>query len=143
MTQRRSAQTLGLSPASATREYAARRERLAGALRGEFTAWLEPLVSAAGLHLAARAVPGARVDVDEVVRRALASGVAVYPLSHFCGEAPAQAGLVLGYGAIATARIDEGLRRLLEAFRLTAGVSARRARTGWRRLGSGPRPASR
>jgi len=121
-----------------TREYAARRERIAAALGRAFTTWLEPIPSAAGLHLTARAVAGARVDVDEVVRRALASGVAVYPLSHFCGEAPAQAGLVIGYGAITTAGIDEGLKRLLEAFHLTAGVRSRRTRTGSKTLSPAP-----
>lgn len=47
-----------------------------------------------------------------VVRRALAASVAVQPLSMFRVDQPARSGLVLGYGAIDTTRIEEGLSRL-------------------------------
>jgi GntR family transcriptional regulator / MocR family aminotransferase len=48
----------------------------------------------------------------DVVQRALARGVRVGRLSGYFLGRPTQTGLVLGYGAIAEGRIDEGLRRL-------------------------------
>ncbi len=99
------------------REYAVRRARIVDALQHNFARWLELVPSAAGLHLTARVAPGADVDVDTVVARARAAGVAVHSLSRFCGEHPAQSGLVIGYGAIQTAKIAEGLRRLAASVR--------------------------
>lgn len=101
----------------AGREYATRRERITEWLQGECSAVLQLVPSAAGLHLAARVTPGASLDVDKAVRRAEATGVALHALSRFCAEAPAQAGLVIGYGAIPTAKIEEGLRRLRASLR--------------------------
>jgi len=52
-----------------------------------------------------------------IVRHAEAADVAVHTLAFLGGRAYAlRAGLVLGYGAIATARIAEGLRRLRRCF---------------------------
>lgn len=56
------------------------------------------------------------MNLDKVVRRAGASGIAVDELRRFCSEAPARPGLVIGYGAIPTSKIDEGLRRLVASF---------------------------
>jgi len=52
----------------------------------------------------------------DVAERALAVGVAVQPLSMFQVTQPPRAGLALGYGAIETDDIDEGLHRLNQAF---------------------------
>jgi DNA-binding transcriptional MocR family regulator len=51
------------------------------------------------------------------VQRASAARVEVQQLSAFAFSGPAQAGLVLGYGAISTDHIEEGLRRLRSCFR--------------------------
>ncbi|SRR5437667_5989539 len=51
-----------------------------------------------------------------VARRASDVGVQVQELSHFAVEGARRAGLLLGYGAIATAHIPEGLRRLRSCF---------------------------
>lgn len=96
----------------AAREYAARRQRIVDVLHRDFASWLDLVPSAAGLHLAARVTLGASVDVGRVVHRAEAGGVAVHALSEFCGESRAQPGLVIGYGAIATTKIDEGLKQI-------------------------------
>jgi GntR family transcriptional regulator/MocR family aminotransferase len=101
----------------AMREYATRRERILDALSRRFARWLELVPAAAGLHVTARAVDPA-VDIDRVVARALTSRVAVYPLSRYCGERPLQRGLVIGYGAVETGKVDEGLRRLAASFRM-------------------------
>nr|BFE77500.1 hypothetical protein GCM10020093_001010 [Planobispora longispora] len=80
------------------------RERLAGRFR--------PVPSAAGLHLCARLAPDAGIDLGRALDRAREAGVGVESLARYCGEAPAQEGLVIGYGAIRTSLVDEGLRRL-------------------------------
>lgn len=51
-----------------------------------------------------------------MTERALASGVAVQPLSGFRIPQPPRAGLALGYGAIEADDIGEGLLRLGQAF---------------------------
>jgi GntR family transcriptional regulator/MocR family aminotransferase len=100
----------------AAREYAIRHERIVETLRRDFRRWLEVIPSSAGLHVAARVVRRKSADTDRVVARALDAGVRVYPLSRFSSERPALPGIVLGYGVIPTARIDEGLRRLRDCF---------------------------
>ena len=97
-----------------SREYAARHARIAEALAGPLGRWLRPVPSAAGLHLSAFAAPG--VDVARVAERAAACGVAVRTLSFFGDGKASPDGLVIGYGAIPTARVPEGLRRLRECF---------------------------
>ncbi|MFI9840272.1 PLP-dependent aminotransferase family protein [Nonomuraea sp. NPDC051941] len=86
----------------ATREYAARHAMIAETLAGDERLRLVP--STAGLHLCARLAP----DIE--VRPA--PDLAVEPLEAYCGESPAQPGVVLGYGGITRDDIPEGLRRL-------------------------------
>jgi GntR family transcriptional regulator/MocR family aminotransferase len=50
------------------------------------------------------------------VRRASEAGVVVQELSRFGVDSPGPPGLLLGYGVIAAARIEEGLRRLRSCF---------------------------
>jgi len=54
--------------------------------------------------------------IGAVARRASDVGVQVQELSHFAVEGARRAGLLLGYGAIATAHIPEGLRCLRSCF---------------------------
>jgi GntR family transcriptional regulator/MocR family aminotransferase len=98
-----------------SREYQARHARIVAALASDFRPWLRPVPSAAGLHVAAFAAPG--VDVAAVVERAAARGVGIRTLSYFADRKGAPDGLVVGYGAIPTERVTEGLRRLAECFR--------------------------
>jgi len=98
------------------RDYAARHERIAAALSGELAPFLEGIPSAAGLHVAARLVPGG-ADLGDVLRRAAESGLALDSLEGFGVEGPAPPGLAIGFGSIAASRIPEGLRRLRECFR--------------------------
>jgi GntR family transcriptional regulator/MocR family aminotransferase len=100
----------------ATRTYAARRDHVATALRTDLAPWLTPVPASAGLHVCARLRPGVPVDLDEVRVTALRSGVAVESLAAYCAEDRPQPGLVLGYGAIPTERVAEGLRLLHRAF---------------------------
>ncbi|MGJ6968425.1 PLP-dependent aminotransferase family protein [Streptosporangium sp. G11] len=108
---------LGRHVRKATREYAARHERILTILRRDFRDWLEPVPSAAGLHLCAYLTPDAGVDTAQVTAYAREAGIAVQDLASYYGEAPARPGLVLGYGAIPPERIEAGLRLLAKGFR--------------------------
>jgi GntR family transcriptional regulator/MocR family aminotransferase len=93
------------------RIYAERHQLLTAVLEDELAEHLAPIPSVAGLHLAALLRGHGRQDVA-VAQRASTAGVAVRPLSGFAVTQPPQAGLVFGYGAVPTERIEEGLRRL-------------------------------
>jgi GntR family transcriptional regulator/MocR family aminotransferase len=94
------------------RVYTERHGRILDTLTRDFAGRLTALPSAGGLHLTAVIENGEATDDTAVVRRASARDVAVLPLSPHYIDAAARPGLLLGYGAIATADIDEGLRRL-------------------------------
>ncbi|MFB9475053.1 PLP-dependent aminotransferase family protein [Nonomuraea salmonea] len=96
----------------ATREYAARHAMIAEALGADER--LLPVPSTAGLHLCARLAPGVTIEHGD--------GLAVESLEAYCGERPAQRGLVLGYGAIRTDAVAAGLRLLRS--RMSAGPAA-------------------
>ncbi|MEV4567140.1 PLP-dependent aminotransferase family protein [Nonomuraea sp. NPDC049419] len=96
----------------ATRAYAARHAMIAEALDADDR--LLPVPSTAGLHLCARLAPGVTVEDGD--------GLAVESLEAYCGERPAQRGLVLGYGAIRTDAVAAGLRLLRS--RMSAGPAA-------------------
>jgi GntR family transcriptional regulator/MocR family aminotransferase len=96
--------------------YRERHATMVKILDRDFRNCLESIPSAAGMHITARSA-GASVDeIKGIVRRAFGDGVAVHRLSQFVMDAKAEAGLVLGYGAIATEDIAEGLRRLRRCF---------------------------
>jgi GntR family transcriptional regulator / MocR family aminotransferase len=95
--------------------YEARHGLITEILRRRFAGRLEVIPSAAGLHICATA-PDLSVDqIEAVIKRAAALGVAIHPLSLFALDEPPSAGLVLAYGAIPTDRIEEGLDRLHRA----------------------------
>jgi GntR family transcriptional regulator/MocR family aminotransferase len=96
--------------------YRARHETLVAVLQRDFARQLEVVPSAAGLHVAAIARSASADQIRGVVHRASDAGVEVQELSRFGVHAPARPGLVLGYGAIPTARLEEGLRRLRNCF---------------------------
>ncbi len=99
----------------ANRVYAARHRRILTILRRDFTAWLDPLPSAAGLHLCARLTTA--VEPHQVLTHAAELGVGVESVTGYhANDVPHHPGLVLGYGAIPLDRIDEGLSRLATAF---------------------------
>ena len=88
------------------------RHRLIGDLLRDRFPQLDVIPSAAGLHIGAVA-PDVSVDrIGLVIRRARSVGVALHPLALFALDRPPSAGLVLGYGAIPTARIEPGMELL-------------------------------
>ncbi|WP_410564883.1 PLP-dependent aminotransferase family protein [Amycolatopsis sp. cmx-4-61] len=97
----------------ATKVYADRHERITTTLERVFAGRLTAVPSAAGLHLCALADDG--TDLEPIVARAAAAGVAIQTLSDLCGGFPRQ-GVVLGYGSIPVDSIDAGLAVLDEAW---------------------------
>jgi GntR family transcriptional regulator/MocR family aminotransferase len=95
--------------------YQARHRRIVDVLTDRFAGHLQVVPAAAGLHLAATAAVSAE-ELAAVLRRASAAGVALLPLSMYGVDRPTRPGLVLGYGAIPTERLDEGLGRLRRCF---------------------------
>ena len=101
----------------AGREYAVRHSRICEAIHRDFGEWLRLIPSAAGLHVAAEIASGVGIDLKQVVKRAEAWGVLVRTVSYFSDAPHKPDGLVIGYGAIATTRLEEGLKRLCRSFR--------------------------
>jgi GntR family transcriptional regulator/MocR family aminotransferase len=96
--------------------YAARHRLIAQVIARDFAEHLELVPSTTGLHLTALAKSASADEIAEVSARAGEVGVQVHRLSSFAVGQSVRAGLVLGYGAVATDRIEEGLRRLLTCF---------------------------
>jgi GntR family transcriptional regulator/MocR family aminotransferase len=97
------------------RTYAARREVLLTGLRNECDTWLEPIPSAAGLHITAVA----KMPLDEtmLVAEARRVGVQVHALGTHYARRPLERGLLFGYGAIEENAVTEGLTRLRRVLR--------------------------
>lgn len=96
-----------------SRTYSERHEMLTAEIKRNFGDYLDLVPSSTGLHIAAYARRASVDDIDAIASRAFDLGVAIqsFPL-----EGESQAGIMLGYGAIETARIAEGLRRLRRCF---------------------------
>ena len=96
--------------------YRARHERVVATLTTQFADDLEVVGSSVGMHVCAIARAATVDQMAAVVGRASAAGVECHPLSMFAAGVAPRSGLVLGYGAIATEDIDEGMRRLRSCF---------------------------
>ncbi len=99
-----------------SRVYRVRREMVIDILKRDFADHLEVIPSVAGLHITATARSASVNKVSTIARRASDCGVQVQELSRFAVDAPRRAGLILGYGAIPTGHVEEGLRRLRTCF---------------------------
>ena len=66
---------------------------------------------------ATRLPDGVSIDLEHVARRAEAWGILVRTVSSFSAESRVRDGLVIGYGAIPTEKIPEGLNRLAKTLR--------------------------
>ena len=97
------------------RLYERRRERLLGGLRRDFDRWLEPVNSAAGLHLTAWLRGDG--DADQLVTRARARDVGLQSLSSYYLGPRGRPGLIFGYGATTESEVSAGLERLRALWR--------------------------
>ncbi len=90
--------------------YGPRRQTLLEILAREFSQWLAPIPSAAGLHISATLK---RAWSDKAIEAAaLQDGIGVRALSAFSSRRSSQNGLVFGYGGISSPEIKEGLAGL-------------------------------
>lgn len=85
-------------------------------LERDFAEHLELVPSNTGLHVAALARSASVERIDSIARRAAGLGVAIQQLSNFAVHTQQRSGITLGYGAVETSKIDEGLRRLRKCF---------------------------
>jgi GntR family transcriptional regulator/MocR family aminotransferase len=97
------------------RVYAVRHAQILESLERRCGRRLRAIPSAAGLHLAA-VTEGTSVNIRRAVDRARSRGVRVGVLSDYSLGAPCDTGVVIGYGAIPSSRIDDGLRQLAASF---------------------------
>lgn len=95
--------------------YRERHQIIADAISRDFAEHIDLIPSTSGLHLTALARTMSADQIAEVARRAAERGVAVQILSTFAVGSP-QAGFMLGYGAIPTSQIKEGLHLLRACF---------------------------
>ncbi len=100
----------------ATAIHRERREMLRNAISHDFADHLELILSTTGLPITALARRMSAERIAAVARRAAEHGVAVQILSTFAISADPQAGMMLRYGAIPTATIEEGLCLLRACF---------------------------
>ena len=99
-----------------TAVYRVRHEMLTDALSRNFADLLELVPSTTGLHLTTLARRMSATGSPQSLAARANAGVAVQRLSVLAVTANPRAGLVLGYGAIPTAHIEEGLRLLRACF---------------------------
>lgn len=104
--------------------YQARHELITGILAADFGDHLNAVPSTVGLHITALARQPSVRKIEMVARRAAERGLALFQLSQFSVRRQL-AGLVIGYGAIPTPRIVEGMRRLRECFERDRGGRGR------------------
>jgi len=98
------------------RVYAERHQLIRNILTQEFSDHLTVIPSVAGLHITAIAHTASIADIGKCAQRAAEHGVAVQELAKFSVDLAPRAGLMFGYGAIATNQIHEGLSRLRRCF---------------------------
>ncbi len=92
------------------KHYDARRTMLIAHLRRGLAPWLDAIVPAAGIHLAARLKPG--LDEAALIDAARSRDIGLYGISAFHVGVPRGAGLLFGYGGIDAPRIDVALAQL-------------------------------
>jgi GntR family transcriptional regulator/MocR family aminotransferase len=90
--------------------YQQRRQVLLDILREDLGAWLTPLTSFYGMHIAATALRP--LDLDRITATLLNSNVKLHSLSRYFLGAPTRAGLIFGYGAVDLPEIKRGLAAL-------------------------------
>jgi GntR family transcriptional regulator/MocR family aminotransferase len=94
----------------ARRAYTERHRLLTEALHGPLAPRLTALASNAGLHIAA--ILRGELSDNEALEAAAKEGIVVSGLSECFHTGPAQPGLLIGFGAISTARLPAALKTL-------------------------------
>lgn len=92
--------------------YKARRQLLLTSLQSEFQAWLSPIPSFYGVHVAAEAQ--GEIGLEPVTKALQADNVKIHSLRRYFLGPQSRTGLVFGFGAITLPEIDRGLSSLLK-----------------------------
>jgi GntR family transcriptional regulator/MocR family aminotransferase len=98
------------------RIYAERHDQILHTLETDFADWLRPIQAVTGIHIAATLRSRNRSQERELAACAAANDLSFDRLSNYWFAGRTQPGIVLGYGGIATSKIEEGLRRLRRCF---------------------------
>jgi GntR family transcriptional regulator/MocR family aminotransferase len=101
--------------------YRERHSLVVRTLANDLQPYLEVIPSNAGLHVTAVARELTVAHMLRAVNRASELGVGVLPLSRFAFDVAPRSGVVIGYGAIPTAKVKAGLRLLKRSFDRTGG----------------------
>jgi GntR family transcriptional regulator / MocR family aminotransferase len=96
--------------------YERRHDLISAILARDFSEYLEVIPSGVGLHMAAMARDPHGPRIEAVVRNASEMGVEVHELARTASGAAGMYGLLVGYGGIATDKIEEGLDILRRSF---------------------------
>jgi GntR family transcriptional regulator / MocR family aminotransferase len=96
--------------------YSQRHAIVTSTLERDFAGHLDLIPSTTGLHVAAVASNASVEKIADIAQRATTLGVAIQQFSGFAVDTRQRAGITIGYGAIATPKIAEGLRRLRKCF---------------------------
>jgi len=100
--------------------YQQRRRVLLELLQGQLNAWLEPIPSTYGMHVAA--FLRAPIDLERVTASLASGEVQLHALGRYYEGAQSRDGLVFGYGAVDLPQIRKGL----SALQRTLGATRRR-----------------
>ncbi|MFA6116940.1 MAG: PLP-dependent aminotransferase family protein [Sphingomonas sp.] len=95
------------------RLYGERRTLLLDLLRSDFTAWLDPIESAYGMHVTA--ISNGTVDVDALSRTLARRNIHIRSLSRYYHGPATQAGLVFGFGMMDPPAIRTAMAMVREA----------------------------
>ena len=98
------------------KEYNQRHAIVTATLERDFSDYLELIPSETGLHVAALARGASVARLAAIARRAAGLGVGIQQISSFAVQQEQRSGITIGYGAIKTSKIAEGLRRLRKCF---------------------------
>jgi GntR family transcriptional regulator/MocR family aminotransferase len=96
--------------------YQQRRQLLLDILREDLGAWLTPIASFYGMHIAATA--SKPLDLDRITTSLLAANVKMHSLSRYYIGPQTRDGLIFGYGAVDSPEIKRGLAALRAAFKV-------------------------
>ena len=96
--------------------YRERHDRITAILLRDFSDELHVIRADAGVHLAALSTRRSVAEIDDVISRAALAGVGLQGTASMAVDHAPRAGLLFGYGGIATGRIEEGLARLRASF---------------------------
>jgi GntR family transcriptional regulator/MocR family aminotransferase len=106
--------------------YAARRRIMVEALHEAFGARVEVVGANAGLHVVIYLRDLCEDAVPELVARAAAGGVGIYPVAPYYFGPPQRSGLILGYAGVTESDIRAGVRAFADVLTDHVGVQPHR-----------------